>query len=198
MKRLIVPSVAAALLAGVAALATDPPAPQPASGKPALIVMDIQNAYLPYMDEGEAERAMEMINATIALFRAQGLPVIRVYHTDPAHGPAPGTEAFEFPKTVAIESADTQVVKSYPSAFAKTELAALLREKGCDTVFLCGLSATGCVLATYFDAMSYDLEVFMVRGGLISHRHDLTKSVEEITGAIGYDAIRYMVAHAAR
>ena len=74
----------------------------PVKIKPALLVIDIQNAYLPYMDEKDKKMGMEVINYFIALFRANGYPVIRVYHTDPKSGPKPDSEAFEFPKTVAI------------------------------------------------------------------------------------------------
>jgi len=35
--------------------------------------------------------------------------------------------------------------------------------------------------------------VFMVRDGLISHDAELTASVEEMTGAVGYEAIAYML-----
>ena len=33
-------------------------------GKPVLVVMDIQNAYLPYMDEEEVESRLEMITTS--------------------------------------------------------------------------------------------------------------------------------------
>jgi len=187
--------LASAVLAP-AVLAADEAPVAAAKGKPALIVMDIQNAFMPYMDEEETEGAMPMINATIELFRKHGLPVIRVYHTDPAYGPQPGTEPFEFPATIRIHDSDPMVVKTHPSAFNQTELDRILREQGADTVFLTGLSAVGCVLATYFDADRLDYRVFMVRDGLISHKAELTESVEEMTGAVGYEAIDYMLAGA--
>ena len=63
---------------------------------------------------------------------------------------------------------------------------------------LCGLSATGCVLATYFDAVGRDYRTFMVKNGLISHDSELTDGVEEITRAVGYGAIDYMLLNAPR
>jgi nicotinamidase-related amidase len=177
-------------------LAADGPPAAAAKGKPALIVMDIQNAFMPYLDGEDTEGALPMINATIELFRKHGLPVIRVYHTDPESGPLPGTEPFEFAEAVGIQDSDPKVVKTHASAFNSTELDRILREQGADTVFLTGLSAVGCVLATYFDADRLDYRVFMVRDGLISHKAELTESVEEITGAVGYEAIAYMLAGA--
>ena len=176
-----------------AALAGDGPDAAAAIGKPALVVMDIQNAFIPHMDAADTGMGLEMINATIELFRAHGLPVIRVYHTNPVRGPQQGSAAFEFPDTVGIRETDPMVVKTHPSAFNQTELDRMLREQGVDTVFLSGLSAVGCVLATYFDADRLDYRVFMVRDGLISHKAALTESVEEMTGAVGYEAISYML-----
>jgi nicotinamidase-related amidase len=197
MKRaLLINLLAIAFLATAVLAAAEPPPAAAAKGKPALVVMDIQKAFMPYMDGEETEGAMPMINATIELFRKHGLPVIRVYHTDPAHGPQPGTESFEFAEAVGIQDSDPKVVKTHASAFNSTELDNILREQGADTVFLTGLSAVGCVLATYFDADRLDYRVFMVRGGLISHKAELTESVEEMTGAVGYEAITYMLAGA--
>jgi nicotinamidase-related amidase len=170
----------------------------PLEGKPALIVMDTQNAYLPYMDDDDIETAVRMINATIELFRERGLPVIRVYHTDPERGPLPDTEAFQFPDSIEIHDDDRMVVKNRPSAFVGTDLDEMLSGLGCDTVFLCGLSATGCVLATYFDAIGRDYRTFMVKNGLISHDGALTASVEQMTNAVGYGAIDYMLLNAPR
>jgi nicotinamidase-related amidase len=196
MKRALLINLVAIAFLVPAVLAADEPPPAAAKGKPALVVMDIQNAFMPYMDCEETEGALPMINATIELFRKHGLPVIRVYHTDLEHGPQPGTESFEFAEAVGIQDSDPKVVKTHSSAFNSTELDRILRERGADTVFLTGLSAVGCVLATYFDADRLDYRVFMVRGGLISHKAELTESVEEMTGAVGYEAIAYMLAGA--
>jgi len=185
-------------LALMPTLAHAEPSTDVVKGKPALLVIDIQNAYLGYMDEQEAALGLEMINHVIGLFRAQGFPVIRVYHTDPQHGPAQDSKEYAFPDTVPVTQDDPQVVKNYPSAFKKTELEKLLGELGCDTVFLCGLSSVGCVLATYYDAVGLELTTFMVKDAVISHRPDLTTAVEEITGAVDYRAIEYMLANAPR
>jgi len=51
-------------------------------------------------------------------------------------------------------------------------------------VFLVGLSAVGCVLATYHGADDLDYKVFMVKHALISHDAALTKSVYDICANI--------------
>lgn len=161
--------------------------------KPALLVIDIQNAFLPYISEEDKGIGMYMINAAIQLFRENGFPVIRVYHTDPKEGPPPGTEAFEFPEMVKIQSDDPKIIKNYPNAFKKTELEKWLREKGYNTVFLCGLSAVGCVLATYWDANDLDFNAFMIKDAIMSHNSTYTDFVEDICETVTYTALKLML-----
>lgn len=162
--------------------------------KPALLVIDVQNEFLPYMAEQDKKFGLEMINAAIALFRSHNLPVIRVYHTDPGWGPAPGSAGFEFPATVAVKPEDAKIVKNFPSAFKKTELEKLLRETDRNTLFLCGLSATGCVLATYRGADDLDYDVFMVKDALISHNAAYTDVIEDIYDSVTYKTLKTMLA----
>lgn len=165
----------------------------PAKVKPALLVIDMQNAYLPMMSEQDVKYAVEGINYAISLFRAAGFPVVRVYNTDPDQGPPPGSEGFEFAKAIKVLDTDPKVVKTQASGFRKTDLDALLREQGSNTVFLTGLSAVGCVLATYWGADELGYDPFMVRGALISHDTALTKSVQEMTQTISFSALRLVL-----
>lgn len=157
--------------------------------RPALLVIDIQNAYLPRMDEKDVKFGMEMINYYIGLFRSSGFPIIRVYHSDLKMGPKTDSEEFKFPKTVAVLESDPEIVKHYGNAFKKTDLDKLLKEKGCNTLFLCGLSAVGCVLSTYHGANDLDYSTFMLKDGLISHDAELTKAVQQISRTIDYYAV---------
>jgi nicotinamidase-related amidase len=172
--------------------------PAPAKARPALLVIDIQNAYLPHMDEKDVKRGMEIINYVIALFRDNGFPVIRVYHTHPQNGPAIDSAEFEFPKTTAVKPDDPRVVKNYPNAFKKTSLDRLLKDKNINTLFLCGLSATGCVLATYHGALDLDYDVFMVKGALISPSATETGHVEEICTTIDYWPLKLLLENIGR
>lgn len=174
-------------------LAADAAKPAAMKMKPALLVIDIQNAYLPMMDEKDKEPGMKMINYYIDLFRTNEFPVVRVYHTDLQQGPPPGSEAFEFPKTVTVLPDDAKIVKNYGSAFKKTDLDKLLRDRGCNTVFLCGLSAVGCVLATYHGAVDADYKTFMLKDGLISHNAVLTGYVQQICRTIDYSALKLLL-----
>ncbi len=156
----------------------------PVPFKPALLVIDIQNAYLPLMDEKDVKPGMEAIDRLIEWFRANQYPVIRVYHTEIGQGPEPGSEPFEFPKSVRIKDSDSKVIKNYPSAFTKTDLDRILKEKDINTLFISGLSAVGCALATYFGALDRQYDAFMVREAIMSHKAEYTDVIRNITGSV--------------
>lgn len=160
--------------------------------KPALLVIDVQKQFLPMMSKEDQERALEMMNWSVWLFRQYGLPVIRIYHTDEKWGPKPGEPGFEFHDSLKIEQTDAKVTKTYSSAFTKTELNNLLKEKGINTLFLCGLSSVGCVLATYMDAANYDYEAFLIKDAIIGHDAQYTNQVETIFNAMDLNTINYM------
>jgi nicotinamidase-related amidase len=165
--------------------------------KPALLVIDIQKAFLPMMSS-DKDMAMEYINALIDLFRKNGYPVIRVYHTSEEYGVTPGTEGFEYPETVKILPTDQKVLKTYPDGFNKTDLDKVIKTSGSNTLFLCGLSAVGCVLATWIGAQNADYKAFMVKDAIISHNAEYTNNVEEMFDAINFDVVKLIIENAGK
>ena len=112
-------------------------------------------------------------------FRKNRLPIIVIYHESEEDGALPGTKPFEVNDSVRIEETDIKVTKHYPNAFGKTELAAILKREGCDTVAIVGLSASGCILATYFGAMDHDIHPYLVQGGVASHNEGHVRFAED-------------------
>ena len=161
--------------------------------KPALLVIDIQNAFLRMVPEREKEVAMSNINSYIELFRSYGFPVIRIYHLSKEWGVEPGNDSFEFPTSVLIKPDDPKVIKTYPDGFNKTDLDKVIKEQGSNTLFLCGLSAVGCVLATWIGAQDYDYKAFLVKDAIMSHNSDYTNQVEDMFDAVGYEVIKLML-----
>jgi len=121
------------------------------------------------------------------------LPIIRIYHSNNETGPKPNSEEFEYPEIIKVKSEDIQVIKTYSDSFNKTKLDDILKEKGCNTVFLCGLSAIGCVLASKTGAQNHDYKAFIIKDAIMSHNSDYTKNVEEMFDAISYDAIELIL-----
>jgi len=163
---------------------------------PALLVIDIQNFSLKFIPEKDIEPALFKINMFIDLFRKHDFPIIRIYHFNEQHGLVQGREDFEFPKSVSIELEDPMVIKTYPDSFNKTDLDKVLKEKGCNTLFICGLSATGCALATWLGAFNHDYKAFLVKDALMSPDKDHTKNIEIMFDAVGYDVIQLILENA--
>jgi nicotinamidase-related amidase len=157
--------------------------------KPALLVIDIQNAYVSGMAQKDRNISMLNINYYIQLFRSHGCPIIRIYHYDKKFGPEQGTEQFEFPATVLTKPEDPKIIKTYGNAFTRTDLDKVLKEKGVNTVFLCGLSAVGCVLATWIGAQDNDYKAFLIKDALLSHDEVYTNNVEAMFDAVGPEII---------
>ena len=171
---------------------------QKAPIKPALVVIDIQNAFLPSIPDKDKETAMEYINYYIQLFRSQGYPVIRVYHQSEEYGVMPGTDQFEFPASVLIKPDDPKVIKTYSDGFNKTDLDKVIRESGSNTLFLCGLSAVGCVLATWIGAANNDYKAFLLKDAIMSHNSEYTDNIEVMFDAVSYDVVKLILDNSAK
>lgn len=155
------------------------------------MVIDIQNKWLSSSPglRASLEQRIDVINSAIALFRKKELPIIRVYHVDKAEGPLPDTEEFDFLPSIEIAEIDTQVIKNYPNAFNRTELADILSLGKIDVVVLCGLSATGCVMATYVGAEDHDLHPFLLRDGVAAGSEQHVRFAEEIFETLSVGAL---------
>ena len=163
--------------------------------KPALLVVDVQNGWM-NMSQGlraSVDRHMGAMNDAITIFRKRGAPIVLSHHSYDEKGMVAGTPAFEYLPEVRIESTDTMVIKRYMNAFNKTDLEAILREKGCDTVIIAGLSALHCVLSTYLGAYDRDLTPYLVRNGVAGPDEDSVSTVERICDTLSLRAITQML-----
>jgi len=153
--------------------------------RPALFVQDIQNTWLYDLDSNQdlrrsLEKRLDIINEAITWFRGRKLPIIVGYTEDEGQGLLPGTKAFEVPDSVKIMESDPKVTKRHSNAFGDPRLGAILRERKCDTMVIVGLSASGCVLATYFGAFDWDIRPYLLKGGVASHNEEHVRFAEEI------------------
>ena len=119
----------------------------------ALIVVDIQNDYFPggayplAAPEAAAQRAGLLLDA----FRASGELVVHMQHVwDEPDAPfmRPGTDGVEIHPSVAPAEGETVLRKAHPNSFLDTGLEAYLRERGVDSVVVCGMMTAMCVDAT--------------------------------------------------
>ena len=161
--------------------------------KPTLLIINVQNKYMATVPPGDKELAIFFINLLIKLFRNQDFPIIRIYHHNKENGPRPNTEEFEYPASILIKQEDIQIIKTYSDSFNKTNLNKVLIESGRNTVFLCGLSAVGCVLATRTGAHNNDYKAFIVKDAIMSHSSEFTRNVETMFDAVSYDIIKLIL-----
>jgi nicotinamidase-related amidase len=161
--------------------------------KPALLVIDVQNRFMATIPPRDKELAIFFINLLIGLFRKHNFPIIRIYHQNKEDGPNPNTDEFEYPSSILIKPEDTQIIKTYSDGFNKTSLDEVLKENGSNTLFLCGLSAVGCVLATWIGAQNNDYKGFIVKDAIMSHNSEYTKNAEAMFNAVGYDIVKFIL-----
>lgn len=151
-----------------------PRVPVAAQAGDALLVVDVQNDFLPggalAVPHGDA--VVAPLNAWIARFVAAGLPVCATRDWHPADhcsfaaqgGPWPphcvaGTAGAEFAAALALPPAALRIAKGSEAArdaysgFAGTGLDAALRERGVRRALVGGLATDYCVLNTVQDAL---------------------------------------------
>ncbi len=154
--------------------------------KPALLVVDVQQQFF---DIGPAvsdslHQAIPNINEAIAFFREKGFPVVVVQHADAAGGLIPGQPGFEVSPLLEILPTDPRIHKTYGNAFNKTDLEAMLRGMGVDTVVISGFCAEYCVLSTFRGAMDRDFTPALLRQTLASINPANIPFVENINDTI--------------
>ncbi|HEX5115442.1 MAG TPA: isochorismatase family protein [Pseudonocardiaceae bacterium] len=145
----------------------------------AVLAVDVVQAYL--VDgsplRAPVEAAVAAAARLVAAGRAAGLPVVftRVsYQPGGADGglfmrKIPSLKVFEeggplgdFPADPRPAPGETVVTKQYASAFHGTSLAATLTASGVDTLFICGLTTSGCVRASATDALQHGFRPLVV------------------------------------
>ncbi len=74
-----------------------------------------------------------------------------------------GSPYGDFAEGLAPADGEVVVTKQYASAFFGTSLASTLTSLGIDSVFIAGLTTSGCVRASTVDAMQHGFRPFVVR-----------------------------------
>lgn len=151
-----------------------------AGRKAALLIVDVVMAYLDPASNlyAGAEGALASNERLAAAARLADVPIVftnveyQANGTDGGHffRKVPALQAFlkgspmgAFPATLQPADGDIVVTKQYASAFFGTSLAATLHALGVDTVFITGLSTSGCVRASALDALQNGFVPFVVK-----------------------------------
>lgn len=119
--------------------------------KRAVVVVDLQNEYLPdgKLPLHQVDRAIENAAKVIEDARARGEQVIHIRHEQPgAPFFVPGTEGVEIIPSVSPRTGETVIVKNHPNSFRDTPLKRVLDEQGIEEVVIVGAMSHMCIGAT--------------------------------------------------
>ncbi|TWI00253.1 nicotinamidase-related amidase [Luteimonas cucumeris] len=120
--------------------------------KRALIVVDLQNEYLPTgkLPLTGIDAALDNAARVIAGARGNGDKVIHVRHESVGDLPffVPGTEGVLIHPKVAPQDGEHVITKNYPNSFLKTDLKQTLDSEGVEEVTVIGAMSHMCIDAT--------------------------------------------------
>jgi nicotinamidase-related amidase len=163
--------------------------------KPALINIDLQNAYTRVGEFATAyetdPRQLEYVNELADLCRAKGLPVVWTYVAylasaedagvwgtrtdtpDSLQNIKHGSRRSQFDDRLKIDRArDVIIHKRMASPFHETNLASLLVWHKVDTVIITGGSTSGCVRACAVDSLSHGYRA-IVAEECVADKHEI-------------------------
>ena len=134
--------------------------------KRALIIVDLQNEYLPTgkLALVGIDQAVTNASRVIAAARAKGDLVINIRHEFATDAPffVPGTKGVQIIPAVAPEAGETVILKNHPNSFLKTGLKELLDEHGIEETVIIGAMSHMCIDATARAASDYGYKVTVV------------------------------------
>lgn len=131
--------------------------------KPALLIIDMQEGLcqgpiLPFDCRGVIRR----INGLVRAARAAQVPVIWVQQED-TDRLRKGTPGWELANGLKPEATDLRLSKKTPDSFNGTNLEALLKERGVDTLIICGMHTEFCVDTTCRRALALGWPVLLAQ-----------------------------------
>lgn len=135
--------------------------------KQAVIVVDLQNEYLPTgkFPLSGIDAALENAARVIADARSNDIPVIHIRHESVTPGTpffVPGSDGVSIHPTVAPSEEELVIVKNHPNSFLKTELKKTLDEKGIEEVTVVGAMSHMCIDATVRAASDYGYKTTVI------------------------------------
>ena len=158
--------------------------------RPAIIVIDFQNAYSdPAADTGAD--ASEQCKATRRLTDAGRDKNVRVFYFRCGYSKdgidlglwgekAPSQRTvtrdswgYQWNKYLDVREEDVQIEKHWPSVFFGTPLVPMLIPMHIDTLILCGTSTSGCVGASAIESVSYGFRTIIAKDAVCDRTQEI-------------------------
>lgn len=130
----------------------------------ALLLIDVQQSFKhrPYWSDADVPAFLARCNALVAGAAAAGVPVVRVFHTDPGPASEPFSPASGLIRPLdglAPYDAAVTIEKHRHSALAGTDLSIWLRERGIRRLIVAGIRTEQCCETTTRHASDEGFEV---------------------------------------
>jgi nicotinamidase-related amidase len=128
-----------------------------------VLVIDVQQG----LCEGEGaafdcKGTISRINGVTRKVRGIGAPVIFVQHESTSGYLEYGSSAWQLANGLEVEPTDIKIRKTTPDAFLRTELEAILRERGIENVVVCGMHSEFCIDTTIRRALALGFPVVLI------------------------------------
>jgi nicotinamidase-related amidase len=116
----------------------------------ALLVIDVQDSFkaTPRWERRSSPKFEENVDRLVQSYRAAGLPVIFVLHTDSDPGFATDSPYFKLMDFLVRRDDEPLLVKNTRNAFTSTNLQELLREKEVERLVITGIQTEQCCETT--------------------------------------------------
>lgn len=153
--------------------------------KRALLVIDVQNEYFTgKLPISYPSGSLDNILQVMAIAHEQGMPIVVVRHTQPqADTPIfrQGSQEWQIHAEVAQRPYSFLIDKKVPGSFTDTQLETWLRNKGIDTVVICGYMTQMCCDTTARQAshLGFSVEFLSDATGTLSFKNNAGVATDE-------------------
>ena len=132
----------------------------------ALLIIDVQQALCSGDNASyDVEGVIQRINHVSRKARVEGAPVVVIQHETHGAEMDHGTEAWQLPSALDVESSDVFMRKTASDAFLRTDLQEILEARGVKRLVICGLHSEFCIDSTTRRAMALGYPVTLVSDG---------------------------------
>lgn len=133
----------------------------------ALLILDMQVGLVHGPDKPwGSEALLDTLNRLMRSARETGAPIFLARHIGPAGSPIePGSPLTELVQELQLRGDEVIFEKKRPNAFAQTELAGQLRERGCEGIVVTGMKTQYCVDSTCRAARDYGFDAVLIADG---------------------------------
>ncbi|BAZ50442.1 isochorismatase family protein [Nostoc sp. NIES-4103] len=153
--------------------------------KRALLVIDVQNEYFTgKLPVTYPSKSLDNILQVMNIAQRRGIPIIVVRHTQPqADSPIfrKGSKEWELHPEVAKRPYDLLIEKNLPGSFTGTELESWLKNRGIDTVVICGYMTQMCCDTTARQAshLGFSVEFLSDATGTLAFKNHAGVATDE-------------------